>query len=76
LAISIPEKFAQNRNCAFPTIVSTRYDTIRSRILFFAPFIPGMPANQFEFGVIPSFKPQKIEFNGTHGGIHEYTVGD
>lgn len=73
-ATSASEKFAQWKETAFPTIVSTRYEKICDRVLFFGPFIPGMPDFQLELGVIPSSSPQRIKFDGKHGDMYDYTL--
>jgi hypothetical protein len=75
LAASAPEKFAQIDEPVFPTIVSTRYENISNRILFFGPFIPEMPVFQLELGVIPSHKPQRLKYDDKHGDIYEFTLG-
>jgi hypothetical protein len=74
LTTSVPEKFAQIKETDYPSIIHTRYERIRERILFFGPFIPGMPDNQLEFGVIPGNNPQTILYDGKHAGMYEYRI--
>lgn len=76
LAASAPEKFAQIDKPVFPTIVSTRYENISTRILFFSPFIPDTPVFQLELGVIPSHKPQRLKYDDNPGDIYEFTLGN
>jgi hypothetical protein len=72
LSISASEQFAMSGRKPGPTIVSSDCDYFNDRVLFFSPFIPGMPASQLEFGIIPSATPTRLEYHGHHAGIHEY----
>jgi hypothetical protein len=44
-------------------------------ILFFSPFIPGMPADQLEAAVIPGLLSDSMAFHGVHGDVYEYYLG-
>lgn len=72
LSISASEQFAMSGRKPGPTIVASDCDYFNNRVLFFSPFIPGMPASQLEFGIIPSSTPTRLEYHGNHAGIHEY----
>jgi hypothetical protein len=76
LAFTVTEKFSQmaNKGRVQPAIINTNIANIRERVLFFSPFIKGMPPQQFELGVIPHWVTMKISKQGNHGGINEYIV--
>lgn len=75
IAISAPEKFSQMIDGNLPAIVSADCDYFNARVLFFSPFIKGMPPGQLEIGAIPKLRPDLLQYQGQHGGIHEYLVG-
>lgn len=74
LAITIPEKFSQMRRETIPIILNQNYADVRSRIIFFTPFIQGCPYDQFEIGVIPHYTSMLLKDQGLHAGIQEYLV--
>lgn len=74
LAFSVTEKFAQMADTKTPAIINTNIANLRERVLFFSPFIKGMPAEQFEFGIIPHWWTMRINKQEIHGGIIEYMV--
>lgn len=74
IACTVTEKFAQMKEDGIPAIIHTNISNLRHRILFFSPFIKGMPARQFELGIIPHWWTQRIVYQGEHGGIHEYLI--
>jgi hypothetical protein len=79
LAKSVPEKFSlpskrTESQGTHRAMVSGDLHLFERRVLFFSPFIPSMPTQQLEFGVIPSPKPLKIADQGLHAGIHEYLL--
>lgn len=76
LAISAPEKFAQTYVGTTAALINGDLALFKSRILFFSPFIPSMEVGQLEAGIIPSDTPIPIKFQGEHGGIYEYIIGD
>lgn len=61
IAFSAPEKFSQIGKKT-PVLVNGEITLFASRVLFFSPFIPGMDANQLEFGIIPSVMPLPIHY--------------
>lgn len=75
-AVSAPEQFAQIDEGAIPALVSGDLGLFAGRILFFSPFVPGMTADQLEFGVIPAVNPPIITDRGEHGGLREYVLGE
>jgi hypothetical protein len=73
LTVSVPEKFSLPQiDRPIPAIVTADIDYLNHCILFFSPFIPNMPADQLEAGVIPGFRSEHMAFHGKHGGIYEY----
>lgn len=75
IAISAPEKFAQMQVGSVPALVNADCDYFNGRVLFFSPFVPGMPPGQLEIGVIPNTRQDALRYQGRHGGIHEYLIG-
>lgn len=76
LAFTAPEKFASMQGSNQPAIVSGDLALFGGRVLFFSPFVPKMDVRQLEAGIIPGGKPDKISFQGEHGGILEYILGE
>jgi hypothetical protein len=74
LSFSVTEKFVQERGNKTPIIFNTNYANLRDRILFFSPFIKGMPPFQLELGIIPHYFTLKSHHQGTYGEIEEYIV--
>jgi hypothetical protein len=77
LAVSVPEKFASS-SLGYPiaAVVTADLDYFNHCILFFAPFIQGMPADQLEVAIIPGLTPEPLEYQGTRGGgIYDYYLG-
>lgn len=78
IAFSVPEKFSkmikQGYSSAKPALINGELTIFMDRVLFFSPFIPGMPVGQLEFGIIPSAAPLPIHYQGMHGGILEYII--
>lgn len=74
LALSIPEQFASMRSHPknLPALVCAPCDYFNGRVLFFSPFIPEMAIHQLELGIIPNEKPETLEYQGEHSGMHEY----
>ncbi len=75
LAISISEQFCRAQP-GLAAMVHTEIDTFQGRVLFFSPFIPGMNGTQFELGVIPGSRPDRLAFQMEHSGVEEYRLGD
>jgi hypothetical protein len=75
IAISAPEKFAQMQIGCIPALVNADCDYFNGRVLFFSPFVPKMPAGQLEVGVIPNDRKDTLCYQGVHGGVHEYLLG-
>jgi len=76
IAFSAPEQFSQMTRGKIPTILNADCDYFLGRVLFFSPFIKGMDNGQLEVGIIPGEKPDKLHYQGEHGGIHEFLIGD
>jgi hypothetical protein len=76
IALSAPEKFAQMQNGRIAALVSGDWGLFDGRVLFFSPFVPMMDVGQLEAGVIPSENPLPIKYQGNHGGILEYIIGE
>jgi hypothetical protein len=76
IALSAPEKFAQMQDGRVAALVSGDWGLFLGRVLFFSPFVPNMDLGQLEAGVIPSERPLPIKFQGNHGGILEYILGE
>lgn len=76
IALSAPEKFAQMQEGCLAALVSGDWGLFFGRILFFSPFIREMDVGQLEAGIIPSEHPLPIKFQGVHGGILEYVLGE
>ncbi len=76
VALSVPEQFALINANRIPALVSGELGLFEGRILFFSPFVPGMQVGQLEAGVIPADAPIEISFQGEHGGILEYVLGE
>lgn len=81
LAISVPEKFtqkhvrfAQKLDGKVGAIVNGELGLFWNHFLFFSPFIPKMPIDQLEVGVIPRLKAQVLVPQGVHSDIHEYVL--
>jgi hypothetical protein len=74
IAFSAPERFARMMQGHTPAIVNGDLGLFEERVLFFAPFVPGMEIGQLELGIIPSLKPLPIHFQGEHAGILEYII--
>lgn len=74
--LTAPEQFAQINEVAIPAMVAGDVGLFSGRILFFSPFVPGMPVDQLEFGVIPALHPPIITDRGDHGGFREYVLGE
>ena len=74
MAVTVPEKFAQISKGLTPAIVHTKIGNLDGRILFFSPFIKGMPAGQLELGVIPHCWQMELISDGIHRGFHEYRL--
>jgi hypothetical protein len=76
IALSAPENFSQMQDGRVPALVSGDLVLFSGRVLFFSPFMPNMDIGQLEAGVIPSEQPLPIKFQGSHGGILEYVLGE
>lgn len=74
MAFTASEKFAQMQSHLYSSIVNGDIELFRGRILFFSPFVPNMPGEQLEVGVIPALTSLRIKDQGSHGGIHEYIL--
>ena len=75
IAISAPEKFAQMQIGNTPALVNADCDYFNGRVLFFSPFVPGMPVGQLEVGIIPNDQKDTLRAQGQHGGVYEYLLG-
>lgn len=75
LAFSASEKFAQMKEEKTPILINGDIHLFDGRVLFFSPFVPGMGVGQLEAGII-SGKAERITYQGEHGGIHEYILGE
>lgn len=74
LSISTSEQFSAMGGKEGAVLVSADCDYFDQKVLFFSPFIPGMPGNQLELGVIPSKNPPRLRCHGEHAGIHEFLI--
>jgi len=75
IATSVSEKFAQMQHSSLPALVNGDINLFDNRILFFSPFVRGLPVGQLEAGVIPSSNQVLLKSQGIHSGIHEYIMG-
>jgi hypothetical protein len=74
LGFTVTEKFAQMSNGDIPVIINKNLSDVRKRIIFFSPFIKGMPIHQFELGIIPHVNTMVCKAQGLFGGIHEFII--
>ncbi|THF51736.1 hypothetical protein E6C50_08225 [Flavobacterium supellecticarium] len=74
IGFTVTEKFAQMTKNDIPVIINKNLSDIEHRVLFFAPFIKGMPVRQFELGVIPHCNSMYCYNQGKHGGIDEFLI--
>jgi len=74
LGFTVTEKFAQMSKGDIPVIINKNLSDVRDRIIFFSPFIKGMPIHQFELGVIPHVNIMLCKSQGEFGGIHEFII--
>lgn len=74
IGFTVTEKFAQINKSKIPVIINKNLSDVLDRIIFFAPFIPGMPIHQFELGLIPHTYTMRCKNQGKYGGIHEFFV--
>lgn len=74
LGFTVTEKFAQIRQNDIPVIINKSLGDVRNRIIFFSPFIKGMPIHQFELGVVPHVYSMHCKNQGEYGGIHEFII--
>lgn len=74
IGFTVTEKFAQIAKGEIPVIINKNFADIENRILFFAPFIKGMPIEQFELGIIPHCNSMYCKNQGIHGGIIEFLI--
>ena len=74
LAFTVSEKFVGYKKKKIPIILNMNFGDLRERILFFSPFIKGMPPFQLEAGIIPHYYDLETEYQGTFGGIEEYLL--
>ena len=76
IATTVSEQFTYLGTGEYKAILSADLSLFDGRILFFAPFIKGMPTNQLEVGIIPPVKPLSLINQGCHNEIYEYRVID
>ncbi|GLQ94336.1 hypothetical protein GCM10007901_32880 [Dyella acidisoli] len=50
-------------------------DLLLNRVVFFAPFLPGLNPEELELAVIPASTPIRIQEHGSFGGVREYLLG-
>lgn len=78
LSTTVAEQFAKatTEQGATPAILNADWAYFKERILFFAGFVPGIIAVQFEVGVSPASRPDVLTFQGVHAGVAEYLIGE
>ena len=78
LTLGPVEQFAktwspETKDVGKPRIFSAPLPAIQRRIVAFAPFIEGMDLRQLEFVIAPPVEETPLQYDGEHGGIHEYS---
>ena len=76
IALSAPEKFAQMQNGRIAALVSGDWGLFDRTSTFLFAFRANDGCWPVEAGVIPSENPLPIKYQGNHGGILEYIIGE
>lgn len=74
LAFSAPEQFAQMLEGGIPALVHGDWGLFEHQVLFFSPWVPGMPVHQLELGIIPQARRLVLTAQDEHGGFQEYRL--
>lgn len=74
LSVSVAESFANKDKLSIKNILHLEYAEAAFRVLIFTPFLPGVHADEVEFGLIPFAAPRMLKKLETEGEYEEFLI--